>query len=44
LNWQPPTDAYNVAVESRPDFLVLQSKLDQSNGQRNFSSVKLNRQ
>jgi len=39
LNWQPPTDAYNVALESRPDFLVLQSKLDQSNAQADLASA-----
>jgi len=39
LNWQPPIDAYNVALESRPDFLVLQSKLDQSNAQADLASA-----
>jgi outer membrane protein TolC len=39
LNWQPPADAYNVALESRPDFLVLQSKLDQSNAQADLASA-----
>jgi len=39
LNWQPPTDAYNVALASRPDFLVLQSKLDQSNAQADLASA-----
>jgi len=39
LNWQPPADAYSVALESRPDFLVLQSKLDQSNAQADLASM-----
>jgi len=39
LNWQPPTDAYNVALASRPDFLVLQSKLDQSSAQADLASA-----
>jgi outer membrane protein TolC len=39
LNWKPPADAYNVALESRPDFLVLQSKLDQSNAQADLASA-----
>jgi len=39
LNWQPPTDAYKVALASRPDFLVLQSKLDQSNAQAELASA-----
>jgi len=39
LNWQPPADAYNIALESRPDFLALQSKLEQSDAQANLANA-----
>ena len=39
LNWQPPANAYNVALKSRPDFLVLHSKLEQSNAQADLASM-----
>ncbi len=38
LDWQPPTNAYEVALQSRPDFLVLQSKLDRSHAQADLAS------
>ncbi|MFQ5346212.1 MAG: TolC family protein, partial [Mariprofundus sp.] len=38
-NWQPPTDAYKVALESRPDLSALRSKLTQSTAQADLASV-----
>jgi len=39
-NWQPPNDAYAVALQSRPDLSVLRSKLEQSNAQADLASAK----
>ncbi len=38
-SWQPPTDAYKVALESRPDLSALRSKLAQSTAQADLASV-----
>jgi len=39
LNWKPPYKAYQVALESRPDFLALQAKLEQSNAQADLAGA-----
>jgi outer membrane protein TolC len=38
-NWQPPTDAYKLALKSRPDLSALRSKLAQSGAQADLASV-----
>ncbi len=39
LDWQPPKNAYGVALQSRPDFLVLQSQLNRSHAQADLASA-----
>jgi len=39
-SWQPPTGAYNVALESRPDLAVLRSKLAQSEAQADLAGAE----
>jgi len=39
LNWKDPANAYQIALESRPDFLLLQSKLDQRNAQADLAEA-----
>lgn len=38
--WKPPTDAYRVALESRPDLSVLRSKLVQSTAQADLAGAQ----
>ncbi len=38
-DWQPPSDAYRVALQSRPDLLALGSKLLQFNAQADMASA-----
>jgi len=39
LSWQPPVNAYHVALTSRPDLLLLQSKLEQANAQTELADA-----
>ena len=39
LDWQPPKNAYEVALQSRPDFLVLQSQLNRSHAQADLAGA-----
>jgi len=38
--WRPPKDSFKVALESRPDFSALRSKLAQSSAQADLASVE----
>jgi len=38
--WQPPADAYNTALESRPDLAALRSKLAQSQAQADLAGAE----
>lgn len=39
-SWQPPADAYKVALESRPDLSALRSKLAQSSAQADLADAR----
>jgi outer membrane protein TolC len=39
-NWQPPTDTYKLALQSRPDLSALRSKLVQSTAQADLASAQ----
>jgi len=39
-SWQPPADAYNVALQSRPDLAALRSKLAQSTAQADLAGAE----
>jgi len=39
-NWQPPADAYHVALQSRPDLAALRSKLAQSEAQAELADAQ----
>lgn len=39
-SWQPPADAYNIALQSRPDLAALRSKLAQSEALADLADAK----
>jgi len=39
-SWQPPADAYKLALQSRPDFAALRSKLAQSEAQADLADAQ----
>jgi len=39
-SWQPPADAYNIALQSRPDLAALRSKLAQSTAQADLAGAE----